>query len=140
MLIGINPLLTGNFLALLDQMGHGDRIVIADANFPAHSLNAHVVALPGVAVVDALEAVLSVFPSDVVDPTSLMASADGILPIHTELTEAAAQSGPVIVEYLSRRDFYDHAALASAVVLTGELRAYGNIILSKGVVNHVANR
>ncbi len=140
MLIGINPLLNGDFLALLDFMGHGDTVVIADANFPAHSLNAQVVALPGIAVLDALKAVLSVFPVDVVDPIGLMAAADGTLPIHTELREATVKSASVPVEHLSRSDFYDRAALASAVVLTGELRPYGNIILTKGVVNRVDNQ
>ena len=35
MLKTINPLLTGELLAILSDMGHGDDIVIADANFPA---------------------------------------------------------------------------------------------------------
>jgi L-fucose mutarotase/ribose pyranase (RbsD/FucU family) len=33
MLKGINPLLTPELLKVLAEMGHGDEIVIADANF-----------------------------------------------------------------------------------------------------------
>ena len=37
MLKGIDPLLSGDLLKLLDDMGHGDELVIADRNFPAYS-------------------------------------------------------------------------------------------------------
>jgi L-fucose mutarotase len=140
MLIGINPLLHGDFPAKLDHMGHGDTIVIADANFPAHRLNKNVVALAGIKVTDALRAVLSVFPLDTNDPALLMESTRGVLPIHAELVGAIPQEEPLTVEYLSRNDFYERASLASVVALTGELRPYGNIILSKGVVNRVADQ
>jgi len=38
------------------------------------------------------------------------------------------------VGHLPRHSFYDRAAEAFAIVRTGELRAYGNILLVKGVV------
>jgi L-fucose mutarotase len=38
------------------------------------------------------------------------------------------------VGHLPRHAFYDRAAEAFAIVRTGELRAYGNILLVKGVV------
>ena len=34
MLIGISPLISPDLLAVLDRMGHGDEIVLADAHFP----------------------------------------------------------------------------------------------------------
>jgi L-fucose mutarotase len=36
---------------------------------------------------------------------------------------------------VERFDFYDQAREAYAVVMTGEVRKYGNIILKKGVIN-----
>src|SRR5260221_246202 len=38
MLKGIDPLLGPELLAILRAMGHGDEIVVADANFPSRSL------------------------------------------------------------------------------------------------------
>ena len=35
MLIKIDPILSPDLLFLLRSMGHGDKLVLADANFPA---------------------------------------------------------------------------------------------------------
>ena len=66
MLKGIDPLLSPDLLKLLCEMGHGDEIVLADANFTAESLGRGktVLRLPGVGMRDACAAVLSVFPLD----------------------------------------------------------------------------
>ncbi len=66
MLKGIDPLLTPELLKTLAEMGHGDEIVIADANFTAASLGRGkpVIALPGVGTLRAAEAVLSLLPLD----------------------------------------------------------------------------
>ncbi len=45
------------------------------------------------------------------------------------------RAGRSILGSLEREAFYDRARAAFAVVRTGELRAYGNILLVKGVVN-----
>ena len=47
MLSGIHPILVGDLLAALDRLGHGDELVVADANFPAHRLGATVSRRPG---------------------------------------------------------------------------------------------
>lgn len=38
MLKGINPLLNADVLYALRAMGHGDRLVVCDTNFPADSI------------------------------------------------------------------------------------------------------
>lgn len=38
MLKNVDKLLTGDLLKILCDMGHGDELVIADANFPSHSI------------------------------------------------------------------------------------------------------
>ena len=38
MLLNLSKLLTGDLLKILCDMGHGDEVVIADANFPAATL------------------------------------------------------------------------------------------------------
>jgi len=54
---GIDPLLTGDLLKVLDDKGHSGRIVIADANFPAHRTHSVVTDAPGIDVVRMTRAV-----------------------------------------------------------------------------------
>ena len=64
MLIKIDPILSPDLLFLLRSMGHGDKLILVDANFPAHSMNENVVRLDGVNIKDAAKAILSIFPLD----------------------------------------------------------------------------
>ena len=64
MLINIDPLLSPELLSLMQSMGHGDNLVLCDANFPAHSNNSKVVRLDGIDIPRAAKAILSVFPLD----------------------------------------------------------------------------
>lgn len=75
MLKGLDKLLTGDLLKVLCDMGHGDELVIADANFPASSLATRLISLPGIDGVRATKAILSVFPLDTYtdDPAIVMA-------------------------------------------------------------------
>lgn len=134
MLVGINPLLRGKLLAALDEMGHGDVLVIADANFPAHSLCRRVIDMPGVSAPEAVRAVATVFPIDDGESVSLMASPDGILPVQEELVRASAM-GSRTAPTLERFAFYEEARQAAVIVLTGETRPYGNLLVKKGVVS-----
>ena len=64
MLKGIHPLLGPDLLSALRQLGHGDEIVIADANFPAHSLGPKVIRLDGIDAVSTVDAILTHLPLD----------------------------------------------------------------------------
>ena len=64
MLIKIDPILSPELLFTLRSMGHGDKLVLADANFPANSMSKNVVRLDGVNINEATRAILSVFPLD----------------------------------------------------------------------------
>jgi L-fucose mutarotase len=139
MLIGISPLLSPDLLHALASMGHGDEIVLADANFPATTLGRRLIHLPGVSAPAALQAVLSVMPLDsFVDQPALTMQIVG-----DSLTRPAAvaefdtlllQQGHKASAALERQAFYQRAAQAFVVVATGELRTYGNILLKKGVI------
>ena len=56
MLKGLDPLLTGDLLQVLADMGHGDEIAIVDANFPAATMARRLVRLPGSTATEALAA------------------------------------------------------------------------------------
>jgi len=142
MLKGIHPLLTADLLHALRSMGHGDVVAVVDANFPAAGLGPPVIELAGASAPEALHAILTVLPLDEVamPPASTMEVLDAPQSVPAPVAEFAAvftRHGfdDVEIGRLPRRDFYQQAREAFAIVRTGELRPYGNILLVKGVVN-----
>jgi L-fucose mutarotase len=137
MLSGIHPMLHGELLAALDRLGHGDELVVADANFPAYRAAAEVVVAAGLGAPHVVEAVRTVVPLDTYEGASVLlmtGEAGERLPVQHELV-AAADAPDDRIDEIERFDFYERAAGARLVVRTGELRPYGNVILRKGVVN-----
>ena len=76
MLKGIPEILSPELLKVLCEMGHSDRLVIADGNFPVESLgkNAITIRCDGHGVPEILDAILKLFPLDtyVEHPVNLM--------------------------------------------------------------------
>ena len=76
MLKGIPKILSPELLKVLCEMGHGDRLVLADGNFPSESIgkNAKVIRMDGHGTVELLKAILELFPLDtyVEQPVQLM--------------------------------------------------------------------
>ncbi len=144
MLKGIDPLLSPDLLKLLAEMGHDDAVVLADANFTAMSLGASkpVLRLPGVGMLRALQAVVSVFPlaEDVPFPVAYMQVCGSETGYRSALQREAmtvlAQQGtlPGQAEALERFVFYERATSAYAFVITGEQQPWSNFILRKGVL------
>jgi L-fucose mutarotase len=140
MLKGISPLLSPDLLAVLCRMGHGDEIVLADAHFPGHSVNALTLRADGVGIPALLGAILPVFELDsyVDAPLVMMAAVAGdkldpcVEKNYRAAIERHAPKAPAIA-YIDRFSFYDRARKAFAVVMTGEVCKYGNILLVKGV-------
>lgn len=137
MLKSIDPILTGELLAILRDMGHGDEIVLTDANFPATTCARRLVRLPGLEADRVAKAILSVMPlDDFVDaPAIAMASPEGRPAIVDAFEAAMAETGEAKgLALIDRFAFYDRARTAFAVVATGERRLYANLILKKGVI------
>ncbi len=134
MLLNIDPLLTGRVLLALDEMGHGNAVVIADAHFTAAALaKKHLIDLPGLSSPRVLAAVRSVLVPDTYGPTlDLMECPDGVQPVQEELIEAARLEGEPY-RMIERFAFYDLAAEAELIIRTGETRVFGNAIFRKGV-------
>lgn len=141
MLRDIDPILSPDLLHVLRAMGHGDEIVIADANFPGESLGPRCVRADGLAATDMLRAILSVMPLDnfVPDPAHSMEvvgdpdAVPEVVAAFQQIVDTVADNPAAIVP-LERFTFYDRAKSAFAIVQTGERRVYGNLILKKGVV------
>ena len=142
MLRGIHPLLTADLLHALASMGHGDEIAVVDANFPAVSVARRVVALAGADAPSALDAILTVFPLDTMEVPAVLTMAvvgdpQAVPPPVADFAAVLTEHGFADQEIgaLERHEFYERARKAFAVVRTGELRPYGNVLLVKGAVN-----
>ncbi|MBI1352566.1 MAG: fucose-binding protein [Actinomycetales bacterium] len=141
MLKGIDPLLSGELLRILDDMGHGDELLLVDRNYPAASSGRPVVRLGEVSVVRAATAILSVFPLDSFidtplermevdeDPGVTTAAQDELL-----ATAQAAEGRPLAYGVVPRLDFYQRARGVYAVVHTLDTTPYSCYILHKGVI------
>lgn len=134
MLFNVDPILTGRVLLALDEMGHGDAVVIADAHFTASKLaRKHLIDLPGLSSPRVMTAVRSVMVPDTYGPAlDLMESPDGELAVQRELVAAARLDGTEF-RFVERFAFYDLAAQAELIIRTGETRTYGNALFRKGV-------
>jgi L-fucose mutarotase len=140
MLIGISPLISPDLLAVLDRMGHGDEIVLADAHFPGDTFGKRVMRADGLKIPDLLDAILPLFILDtyVASPLIMMnaVSGDQLDPaVEASYRQAVDKHWPKtpLIQRIDRFEFYDRAKQAFAVLMTGETAKYGNIILKKGV-------
>ena len=139
MLKGISPLLSPDLLHVLSSMGHGDELVLSDANFPAATHARRLLRTPGVAAPALLDAILQLMPlDDFVDAAALTMQVVGdplvVPPVVSEFDAVLARHQERASVPLERFAFYTRAAGAFAIVATGETRIYGNILLKKGVV------
>ncbi len=142
MLRNIPPILSPDLLHCLRAMGHGDEIVIADANFPATSKGAISIRADGSTASELLHAILSVMPLDTfVDTPAITMSVVGnpdeipeaVIDFQAIIDDVA--DAPAKIHAVERFDFYDRAEKAFAIIQSGEGRLYGNIILKKGVIS-----
>ena len=144
MLKGIPKILSPELLKVLCEMGHSDRLVIADGNFPSESMgkNAKVIRCDGHGVPELLEAILTVFPLDtyVETPVSLMQVVPGdnvetlIWDEYKEIITKHDERGEKAIGQTERFAFYEETKTAYAIIATGESALYANIMLQKGVV------
>ena len=138
MLRNIPACISPDLMHALMTMGHGDEIVLADADFPAATHSRRLIRADGLDVCTLLEAILPFFPLDsfVEKPALTMDCSEW-----GDEPESYQRFREVIRKYddrftdfelLKRFDLYERANNAFAVVVTSE--ADGNIILKKGPV------
>ena len=127
-------------------MGHGDDLIIADTNFPSHSVArqtglGRLLRIDNTTAAQVVEAVLSVMPIDsFVDDSAtrmeIVGSPDEVPPVQQEvqamIDAAEGKSCPMVS--VERFAFYERAKQAYCVIQTGERRFYGCFAFRKGVV------
>jgi L-fucose mutarotase len=138
MLLGIKKWITPELLKYLSEMGHGDEIVIADANFPACSTNKKVVECKGNDATEMLEEILKLIPLDNFVSDNLI-----IMDNEKKEGEEIWKEFELIsiknehfrkLTKVKRFEFYERSKNAFCIVSTGEERIYANIIITKGVI------
>ena len=141
MLINIDPILSPELLSTLHSMGHGDTLVLADANFPASSLGKKLIRLDGVDIPSATKAILSVFPLDsFIEYPAVRMEIDNnpseINEIQKDFinTLKSTSGEKWEVGSIERFKFYEKSKNAFAIVSTTDARAFGCFILTKGVI------
>ncbi|GGA67459.1 L-fucose mutarotase [Edaphobacter acidisoli] len=140
MLRGISPVVSPELLKLLCEMGHGDELVLADSNFPGASMARRLLRSDGLSVTDILEGIAPLFPFETYADPLVMLKVDA----HKKFDPSVeADFMNVIRRYdpsvpapirIDRLAFYERARNAFGVLMTGELRLYGCLIIRKGVI------
>ena len=126
-------------------MGHGDDLILADANFPADSVARSTTVGRALRVdrpvVEVAKAVLGHYPLDTfVDDASarmeVVDSPDEIPPVQEEMQAVIDQTQPDAKNMIAieRFAFYERAKKAYVVVQTSERRFYGCFAFRKGVI------
>ncbi|MBO4548352.1 MAG: fucose isomerase [Abditibacteriota bacterium] len=150
MLNNIPKILTGDMLKCLSDMGHGDILIIADANFPGERIarstaSGRLIRSQGCGASELFEAIAGLMPLDF-DYTPFPACVMDLTPSDRE--KGMADSGiwsefndilrglrsDARLGMVEREEFYSRAEKAYAVIQTGEERIYGNLLLVKGCV------
>ena len=139
MLKNTPKIVSPELLKVLCEMGHGDEIVIGDANFPAVTNGKRVVRADGIGGVELLEAILKLIPLDTYADMNMIlmetTNGDPTPEIWAKYEETARKDDPnVRIGNIERFAFYERAKNAFAVIASGEEAIYANIILKKGVI------
>jgi L-fucose mutarotase len=140
MLIGIPPLLGPDLLHALRAMGHGDEIALVDANYPAAAQARRLIRADGLELLDVLDAVLRVLPLDRAVPGAIFRAALNndpaqAGPVHRQIDALCTERVPgFVVTPLAGPDLYPRIGATFAIVATGEMQTYANVILRKGVI------
>ena len=140
MLKRLSPVLSPELLSTIRAMGHFHEIAIVDANFPCDLSGPTIIRADGVSATDILDAVLFLMPLEKKAPAAWRMIVEGNpetnLPIFDEFREIMVrQDGEGHdLEAVNPDDFKARVRNAYAVVITGERRLYGSLIVRKGVV------
>lgn len=137
MLKGIPVIISPEMLKILSEMGHGDEIVICDANCPVYGLVDKVLRCETKSAPELVDAILKLMPLDTYEkPVYLME----LVPGDTAKTDNWDEYEEVIkkhtgdeIVHIERFAFYEKMKNAYAAIVTSDVRPYGNIILKKGV-------
>lgn len=144
---GVPKSISPELLFAIAKMGHGDQLVLADANFPSDSVAQHCTITAPIRVLgntdDILRDLLQLFPLDqytnysalMMDRVDSDKARDLVVEAYRTTGETVAPHSSLPVELVERFAFYERAKKSFVVVQTSDARLYANIIVSKGVIS-----
>ncbi|GHB40284.1 L-fucose mutarotase [Pseudovibrio japonicus] len=137
MLKGINPIIFPELLMVLDEMGHGDELVLCDTYFPAYSCCDTVLHAEGCEANELFHAIMPLWELDQLDRENVMMmgtmGSDQQAGKWAQSYQKALPVGAQIT-FVERFTFYEKARHAYCAVVTDTVRDCGNVILKKGVI------
>lgn len=137
MLKNIPKNISSDLLKLLMEMGHGDELVIADANFPARALAKNYASCHGQTGPVLLESIIKLFPLDSHGEYSVgfmeAPQTPPIWEVYHQVIDKY-EGANKRVKLIERFEFYDIAKNAYVIAATSEEAVYANILLRKGVL------
>ncbi len=141
MLKNIPSNVSAELIKVLMEMGHGDELVIADANYPKFAQPKVLVDATGHDIPSLLDSILSLIPLDQYEknPTIYMQVMpdDPYVPTIWEKYEEVAkkhEQDGMRAKFVDKYEFYERAKNAYAVIATSEKELYANLIIKKGVI------
>ncbi len=142
MLMEISNLITPEVYEIIYRMGHMDELLIADANYYASALSSKVVFSYAQENHVLLAEILKYLPLDIDEefPVNVMTPDHGyahdpeIWADYTSVLSKAYDSTPVVLNTISRQEFYSRTRKAYATIQTADPRLYADILIRKGVV------
>ena len=141
MLKNIDPLLRGEVLKALDELGHGEEFALVDQNFPSYGVGAPVIDLGEVDTKRASEAIFSVFPLDIFGSTPILRMGIDGQPgttndTHDQVRDIAneSMSQDWSWEEIERQEFYSRVKRVRLVIRCLESAPFACFIFRKGVL------
>ena len=142
MLMEISSLITPEIYEVIYRMGQLDELVIADANYSASAMSPKIVYSYSRESHVLLAEILKYFPLDVDEefPVSVMSLDFGIYEEpeiwsdYQHVLSKVPSPHPLILNRISRNEFYQRSRNAYATIQTFDSRVMTNIIIRKGFV------
>ena len=139
---GIPDSIVPELLFALAKMGHGDFLVIADANFPSDSIANSTVLKNPIRVhgttSDILRDILTLMPVDQYQPHPVKVmdrvESDKLKNLEVPAYSLLSAVSGTTLEYVERFEFYEIAKKAFVVIQTNDRSLYANCIVVKGVL------
>lgn len=127
-------------------MGHGDSIIIADANFPSDSIAHHTKISTPIRICSStseiLRDILKLMPLDTYSETPVevmdRVPSDKAKDLHVPAYELISKASAIPIDkltYVERFEFYERAKACFCVIQTDDRTLYANVIISKGVIS-----
>jgi L-fucose mutarotase len=135
MLKHIPPSFTPEMLKVLMEMGHGEELLVADANYPGKTHGCGYLFTTHRSIPELLRDLLYFFPLDkAVPPAALVMESLKNSPEICKATQDLITANGGELGFMDRFGFYKQAERAVYVFRTADATKGGNILLKKGVV------